>query len=308
MKNIINNFLFFMLFLLLGCQGNASNFERVTTTINNQKFELITTFSLFESYNNNQTNSDIAAASNDFIFGPVQKEIIENAQAPFMFETIRIPYQPGELLKKETELLKASDLISILEKALKNITAKLPGPDTKIIIMPANPSMHDFFLKYNMCMNAVTIGSGKIIVMIDPTFPNWKNTLPYVIAHEYHHSAWISRNWKDANFSLLEYLIFEGRADAFATSLYADVKSPWTTMINSEQEKIVWNKIEGDIFKRGPEIINKVMFGNQDIPFGSGYTIGFNILKSFKKNNPEYTDKTILDLNPEEILKMSSYK
>jgi uncharacterized protein YjaZ len=200
-----------------------------------------------------------------------------------MFETIRIPYQPGELLKKEVDLLRSSDLLTITKNALSNITLNLPGPSTKIIFMPANPSMHDFFLKYNICMNAVTIGSGKIIVMIDPTF-QWKKTLPYVIAHEYHHSTWMSRNWKDSNFSLIEYLIFEGRADIFATDLYKEVTSPWTTMINKEQEKKVWNEIEPEIFQRGHEIINKVMFGNQDIPFGSGYTIGFNIVKSFKQN------------------------
>lgn len=307
MKNIINTILSFALFLLLGCKGNEFHFERVTTTINNQKFEIITTINLFENYNNH-LNSDIAAASNEFIFDPVQNEIIENAEAPFMFETIRVPYQSGELLKKETELLKTDDLIPIIEKALKKITASLPGPDTKIIIMPANPSMHNFFSKYSICINAVTIGKGKIIVMIDPTFTEWKNTLPYVIAHEYHHSTWISRNWKDSNFSLLEYLVFEGRADAFATSLYPDVKSPWTTMINGEQEKMVWSNIDSDKFKRGHELINKVMFGNQDIPLGSGYTIGFNIVKSFKKNNPKYTDKVILDLNPEEIFKMSNYE
>jgi uncharacterized protein YjaZ len=129
-----------------------------------------------------------------------------------------------------------------------------------------------------------------------------------VIAHEYHHSVWISRNWKSADFSLIEYLIFEGRADAFAAGLYDSVKSPWTTMINKEQENIVWNAIMPDIFQRGHERINKVMFGSEGIPFGSGYTIGFNIVRSFKQNNPKYSDKEIIDLAPEEILKMSKYK
>ena len=50
------------------------------------------------------------------------------------------------------------------------------------------------------------------------------------------------------------------------------------------------------------------MFGNQSIPFGSGYTIGFNIVNSFKQNNPEYSDREIIDLTPEKIFKMSKYK
>jgi len=297
-----------MLYQILGCQSNAYEFERTKVTINNQKFELITTFSLFDNYINKQYSSDFASASNDLIYNPIQKEIIENAEAPFMYETIRSPYQPNELLKKEIDLLRSSDLLNIVQKALSNITINLPGPNTKIIFMPANPSMHDYFSKNNMCMNAVTIGSGKIIIMIDPTFAIWKETLPYVIAHEYHHSTWISRNWKSPDFSLLEYLVFEGRADVFAKNLYNNVSNPWTKMVNEKQEKKVWKIIEPELFQRGHEIINKVMFGSDNIPFGSGYTIGFNIVESFKKNNPKYSDKEIIDLKPEEILKMSKYE
>jgi uncharacterized protein YjaZ len=307
-KYIKDYLLFFVLFNLFGCQIKAFNFGRTNVTINNQRFELITTDSLFGNYLSNKTSSDLTSASNNLIYEPIQKEIIDNAEAPFMFETIRAPYQPSEFLKKEVELLRNSDLINIAKKALSNITLNLPGPNTKIIFMPANPSIHELFLKYNICMNAITLGSGKIIIMIDPTFNNWEKTLPYVIAHEYHHSTWISRNWKNADFSLIEYLIFEGRADAFATSLYNDVKSSWTTMINRNQERTVWSKIESEAFERGHERINRVMFGSQDIPFGSGYTIGFSIVQSFKRNNPEYSDKEIIDLKPEEILKMSKYK
>lgn len=307
MKCIKMFFLLFVLFQMFGCRSNATEFERTKVTINNQKFELITAYSIFDEYLNQQNNSDLTSASNSIIFEPVRKEIIDGAEAAFMFETIRIPYQSGDLLKKELELLRSSDLLDIAKKALTNITSNLPGPDTKIIFMPANPAMHDLFVKYNICMNGVTLGSGKIIIMIDPSFPQWKKTLPTVIAHEYHHGTWISRNWKDSDFTLLEYLIFEGRADAFASNLYKDTENPWTSMINNEQEDRVWKLISPEILMKGHERINKVMFGDKDIPLGSGYSIGFNIVKSFKQNNPKYSDREIIDLNPEEILRLSKY-
>ena len=113
---------------------------------------------------------------------------------------------------------------------------------------------------------------------------------------------------RDSDFTLLEYLIFEGRADAFASNLYEDAENPWTTMINREQEAKVWEFIRPEIFMKGHDRINKVMWGNKDIPVGSGYAIGFNIVKSFKQNNPKYSDRETIDLKPEEILKMSKYK
>jgi uncharacterized protein YjaZ len=308
MRNILTCLLLFILFQTSGCQSKVVEFERTKVTINNQKFEIITTYSLFDDYMSQQNNSDIKSASDNLIYDPLRKEIIGGAEAAFMFETIRIPYQPGGLLKKEVELLRNSDILDITKTALLNITSNLPGPDTKIIFMPANPAMHDLFVKYNFCMNGVTLGSGKIIIMIDPSFPQWKKTLPNVLAHEYHHSTWISRNWKDPDFTLLEYLIFEGRADAFASNLYKDAENPWTAMIDKEQEDKVWKLIRPEIFMKGHERINKVMSGNSDIPVGSGYTIGFHIVKSFKQNNPEYSDREIIDLKPEVILKKSKYE
>lgn len=308
MKNIRSYLFLFILFQTLGCQSNAVEFERTKVTINNQKFEIITTFSLFDDYLSKQNNSDLKSASDNIIYEPIRKEIIEGAEAAFMFETIRIPYQTSDHLKKEVELLRNNDLLDITKKALSNITSNLAGPDTKIIFMPANPAMHDLFLKYNLCMNGVTLGSGKIIIMIDPSFPKWKETLPMVLAHEYHHSTWISRNWKDSDSTLLEYLIFEGCADAFASNLYKDVENPWTTMINREQEEKVWKLITPEILMKGHDRINKVMWGDKDIPVGSGYSIGLHIVKSFKQNNPKYSDREIIDLKPEEIIKMSNYQ
>ncbi len=308
MRNIRNYILMFTLFPMLGCQSSADEFERTKVKINKQKFELLTTFSLFDNYLNQQNISDLTSVSNNIIYEPIRNEIIDGAEAAFMFETIRVPYQPGELLKKEIELLRSSDLLDITKKALADITSNLSGPDTKIIFMPANPAMHDLFVKYNLCMNGVTLGSGKIIIMIDPTFPQWKKTLPMVLAHEYHHSTWISRNWKDSDFTLLEYLIFEGRADAFASNLYKDVEDPWTTMINKEQEEKVWKLIKPEIPMKGHDRINKVMWGDKDIPLGSGYAIGLHIVKAFKQNNPKYSDREIIDLKPEEILKLSKYE
>ena len=297
-----------VIFFALGCRVNEIELEKTIFVVHNQQIELIRTDSLFDWYSKKQDISDYVAASNQFLYGPIQQEMLVNAEAPFMFETIRTPYQQGLHLEKEIALLKSSDLTGLVKEALGKVTSNLPGPNTKIVIMPANPAAHDLFTKYNICMNAVTVGSGKIIIQIDPTFPQWKETLSYVIAHEYHHSAWISRNWKNADFSVLEYLIFEGRADAFATSMYPNVSRPWTTMINKEQETIVWKKIEDEVYQRGPDRINKVMFGNNDIPFGSGYTIGFNIVQSFKLNHPDASDKAMIDLSADELFKQSHYK
>jgi uncharacterized protein YjaZ len=308
--NTIANSLLCGILALSGCTERVPALERAVLNINGQRFEFVTAFGLFDNYiaECNSFGGDFSGASGKLLYGPLRDEIIDKAEAAFMFKTIELPYEPNELLKKEMRLLRPEELIEIARNALGKITQALPGPNTKIIFLPANPIMHKYFKNAGACINAITIGSGKIIVQIDPTFEDWKKNLPYVIAHEYHHSVWISRKWVSENFSLIEYLVFEGRADVFATGLYPDVETPWIKILNKEQERSVWDKIKNDIRARGHERIDKVMFGSDDIPPGSGYTIGYNIVASFKRNTPGLSDKDVLAMDPEEILAKSRYR
>jgi uncharacterized protein YjaZ len=254
-----------------------------------------------------KTNTNIIRASKRLVYNPVKKEIISNAEAAFLFNTIKVPYKPNEYLKAEIDALKSIDLISIIKEVLIKVTSELPAPDTKIIILPASEYLRQTFEKNSLPLSGITIGTGKIIMMIDPTFENWTDFLPYAIAHEYHHSTWISRNWVSSDFSLIEYLIFEGRADMFASDLYGSMNNPLTKILSKQQEIQVWRLIENEIFEKGHTRINKVMFGNDSIPFASGYTIGFNIVNLYKQKNPSVSDLELLDMDPNKIFKLSGY-
>jgi len=78
--------------------------------------------------------------------------------------------------------------------------------------------------------------------------------------------------------------------------------------LTEAQEKHVWSIIKNEIFEKGHSRINKVMYGTDDIPFGSGYSIGYNIVKSFKQNNAHYSDLDILDMNPQKLFELSGYE
>ncbi len=305
-KTIVYIFLFGL--TLFSCNNNQPNeFSVIKKSINNQEFELITAYQLFDDYIKTSNNKS-TRLFNKLIFNPIKNEFAENAEYPLILSTIENPIIPNNELLKEIEILKKSNLIEIAEEALKIISLILPGPTTKILFIPANPEYRKYFKKYNIGVTAITVGSGKIIVSIDPTFENWKELLPYVLAHEYHHSVWTLRNFETINFSLIEYIILEGRADSFASSIYPDKKIPWTSIINKEQENRVWEIIKPDLDMRGHAICDKIMIGNKNIPYGSGYTIGYNILQSFKKNHPDLTDVDIIDFDPNRILKMSKYE
>jgi uncharacterized protein YjaZ len=306
---IRNTIIILGLNLLIGCSNNVPDFERTNIEINGQKFEILSTYAIFENYlNENNRYKDCNLASKRLIFKSFRKEILDNAEAAFMFNSIEIPYQTTDLLREQVKMLKSRESLEIIKHVLYQITKSLPGPNTKIIILPTNPNMQELLDKYKLPGYGMTIGSGKIIIAINPTSENWKEFLSYGIAHEYHHSTWISRNWVSSDFSLLDYLVFECRADAFAKSIFDSFDIPATKYLTSEQETYVWDLIKPELNEKGSERIIKVMYGTEKIPFGSGYAIGYGILKAFKENNPSYTDLRIIDLEPSKILELSRYK
>lgn len=305
-------FLSFILIVLviLGCKEKVPDFERTVFNINNQKIEVLTTFNLIDNYlsRSNKHPSNIFKSSNKYIYKPIQDEILDNAEAAFLFNTIKVPYETYDYVKNEIELLKSSDLLTIIQESLTKITKELPGPNTKIIILPASSLNRPTLEKIKLPISGITLGSGKIILSIDPTFQNWKDFLPYCIAHEYHHSTWTSRNWVSADFSLIEYLVFEGRADLFATEQYNTVSNPLTNFLTKDQEAEIWEGIKNEIFEKGHDRINKVMFGADNIPFGSGYNIGFNIVSLYKEKNPAALTQDLIDMDPKEIFEHSGYE
>ena len=258
-----------VILLFTGCENDIPDFERTNFKINGQEFEILSTNRIFNNYvNKYKSYKDFSQASEKLIFNQIEREILKDAEAPFMINSIKIPYELTENFGKQISLQGTSEAIDVIKMSLQSITDLLPGTDTKIIILPTSALTQEMLEKYGLPGYGVTIGSGKIIIAINQTSPNWKEFLSYAIAHEYHHSTWTSRNWISSDFSLVGYLIFEGRADAFAVGLNDSI----------------------------------------EIPYGSGYTIGYGIVKAFKENNPDYSDLEIIDMLPEKILKLSGYK
>ena len=296
---IINHILALIVFF--SCQRNEYDFEREKVTVNNQQFEILTAYEIFDSFIDKKSNY-----TRD-VFQPIKNEFNHNAEYPFLFESIEKEMKPDRILKEELELLKIIDFGQIVDSAFRIITKELSGPDTKILFIPANTKYRKFYKEWGFGIQAVTIGTGKIIVSIDPTIENFKQIMPYVLAHEYHHSVWTSRNFTTADLTPLEYLLLEGRADSFAEELFPFGNHPFINTLTEDQEKSVWNQIKPELNNRNSKMNDKMAYGSKDIPYGSVYSIGFSIIRSFKKNNPKITDIELIDIPAEQILHLSKY-
>ncbi len=293
---------FSIIMLFTGCkQIIESDFERQKIVVNGQQFEVLTAWNIFDDYITTKSNY------HQDIFERIKDEFNHDPEYPFLLDAIEERIDPNDELSQVVEIMKCIDFSIIVDSTFQQVTKELPGPDTKILFIPSNPAYRKTYREFGVGFHAFTPGTGRIIVSFDPTFENWQQFLPYALAHEYHHSVWTSRNFETADFTPLEYIILEGKADSFATEIFSNTPHPFLNMLEGEKEKHIWNLIKSDMYQRDAELNDKIFYGTEDIPYGSVYAIGFNIIQSLKENDPGILDAELMDMSPVEVLYLSQY-
>lgn len=218
-------------------------------------------------------------------------------------------------IKNTTELKKCVDRISLNEKlittkvlgALKKSKEQLNNDSLTIYIIPADPASRQTIEQMTGIMG-LTAGSKQIILTIEPDVKGWENMLEYAVAHEFNHAYWTHMQFaKSTKWTLLDYLVFEGRGDSFAHLLYPKVKAPWTSALNENEKTDLWNKIKPKLQNEDMAFQLEVMFGSKDYPVWGGYTLGYSIVQFALKNAKLPADK-LTNLSSEKILELSKYQ
>ncbi len=298
---------------LFACDSDSqdSQFKSINFSQSGCNFSIVSAYLNMAVYINaaKENRNNLGKLYNKYVYSPIWRNFASKGEYSFLAESIKSPITDLETLSEEVEILSGSGVEAIVKEALVKISGNLHGPDTEIYLLAIDPKYKQYTPKNLMIgVMAHTFGSGKILLLIDPTITGWEKILPKVIAHEYYHSVWTSRNFKTKNFSVLEYLIFEGCADSYANLLYPDIKTPWTNLFGTEKEKSVWYEMKGFLKSRDAQVMGRMVGGDKNIPLGSVYTIGFRIMPEFIKNNPGITMPEWTDKTAEDILAGSKYE
>ncbi|MGA9288211.1 MAG: DUF2268 domain-containing putative Zn-dependent protease [Anaerobacillus sp.] len=215
------------------------------------------------------------------------------------------PTGNAQALKENTIdlLMQQNEINNIIKQSLVKAATKLPGGKKTIFVRPIDPQAS--IIKRMNGVAAITLSKDAIVIMLDPSFK--KEMLKYVVAHEYHHSLFLEESEND--FSLLNGIIFEGKAESFASRLYPNISAPWSEPLSSEDEKVVLEKVRSNVDSRSVDIYNQFQDGNvnNNIPMWSNYKIGFKITESYLTNHPEVSIKDWTMKSGEEIVHGSDF-
>lgn len=247
----------------------------------------------------------------EFLVSPYWQELSQ--WAPFDCSFMKpSPIKDIQTLKKQLEIFQETDFEQI-KKGLENISQILPKKDDDTLVV-AFYIMDDSNLIVKEQQNGV-VGTGvfgNIIININPLAKDYEKWIPYVMAHEYHHSVW-GHNWYvlrgDSKGTLLEYMTSEGQADAFAKSLYGDLEPKWLSKLSEEEEKLYWSKFIKILESTDKSEHYTYMFGDpsKGLPWCIGYYFGYEIVKSYLLNNPQISYTKLVDIEPGTILSNSRF-
>ncbi|QNO15384.1 hypothetical protein HYG86_11720 [Alkalicella caledoniensis] len=247
----------------------------------------------------------------EFLVSPYWQELSQ--WAPFDCSFMKpSPIKDIQTLKKQLEIFQETDFEQI-KKGLENISQILPKKDDDTLVV-AFYIMDDSNLIVKEQQNGV-LGTGvfgNIIININPLAKDYEKWIPYVMAHEYHHSVW-GHNWYvlrgDSKGTLLEYMISEGQADAFAKSLYGDLEPKWLSKLSEEEEKLYWSKFIKILESTDKPEHYTYMFGDpsKGLPWCIGYYFGYEIVKSYLLNNPQISYTKLVDIEPCTVLSNSRF-
>lgn len=211
---------------------------------------------------------------------------------------------------QQLELLKRVDWDKVMESC-NMICDALPKDDDDVMYVAIYPS--------NTEMPEGTYGTGvwgNIILNINAGNRNFLPWIPYIFAHEYHHNVWGNywyclHNGKGLHDWFIEKIMIEGEADAFAESIFGDMKPSWHSGVRCEEEENIWK-----LFKNvaelclSPEEAGKYIFGCEElgIPQNAGYYFGIKIIREYMKKTKINNMNIILETPLEEIYRLYENK
>jgi uncharacterized protein YjaZ len=146
-----------------------------------------------------------------------------------------------------------------------------------------------------------------IYLFLHPKATHFEKRLKYTVAHEFYHavSEKYSRKW---NKTILGSLVYEGLANYFRMKAVGGKLTSGLIALSEKQCRKIWPKVQKILNSKNPKIWRALFLGNKKYPLGCGYSLGYQIVKSFFKKNPKIKWKEVIKYSPREILKKSGWE
>lgn len=281
--------------LLTGACTNKeeSKVNGIEFKANDSKFEILETNDLFINYLEQvDTTEDAKELYDKEIIQPIYDSCFKDGEHVHMVEDfLKHPPDDLMLLKSNVDAYDSTRMFKNIKQSLTKSSEYLQGDKkTTVCILPTiNKEDPDGF----------NVGSGKNLIYTH-LFDSDQG-IQTIIAHEYHHSVWTEKFSSSFSGTVLDNLVFEGKATLFEEIVMGTVSVDWS------YNKALWGTIEGDLFKKDLDRTLDILNGNDEIPYRYGYSEGYKIVKSYLEEYPETSIKEWTKLDAKTIFEKGKY-
>lgn len=263
-----------------------------------QKFKIVNAYELYQNYTDrvesNPNHSQVEIYKEEVI-DPVYSDCIGNGEYFYMADQF-LNVTPDDLMKNQllSEKIDREETENTIKEALfKSSNLLRSEKETTVCVLPAT----------DVNQSGVTLGAGKIILLYNEYYTD--EVIRSLIAHEYHHSVWTEKyQSKNGDFTVLDNLIFEGKAVKFEQEVYPELD---LTIVDLTYNKFYWSKIEEDLDKSDLNRSLEITMGGNGLPYSYGYSEGYKMVKSYLDLNPNLTPEEWLTISSKEIFEKGNY-
>lgn len=298
MKSGILFLLICVLALLSSCQQAAPTEDIYSFEHDKQNFHIIHTTALFKNYieqaqeNPNESSLDLYQEA---VIQPIYNKCFENGEYIYLADATLLdaPTRLSELkIINDVLATNQTQINEDIQEALEKSAALLPTEkDVSVCILPS----------IDTNVSPYTVGAGKIIIpynLFDEDF------LKTTIAHEYHHSMYAEKGLHYNINTVLDNLIFEGKAVMFEKMVYPTLES---TPVDPTYDKKFWAEIEKDLDTINSTRSLEILRGGNELPFLYGYSEGYKMIESYLANAPSTSIEEWTSLSTQEIIDKGNY-
>ncbi|WP_442598564.1 DUF2268 domain-containing putative Zn-dependent protease [Neobacillus sp. D3-1R] len=273
----------------------VSSFEHPQTK---QKYKIVNAYKFFPNYiakvKDKPSHSKMDIYKEEVI-KPIYNDCFQNGEYLHMADSI-LNVAPERLTEMEilTEKMESKETDKIIREALiKSSNLLSSEKETTVCVFPST----------NVNAAMVTVGAGKIIVLYNRYYTD--DAIRAGLAHEYHHSVWTEKYLnKNSSVSVLDNLIFEGKAVMYEKVVYPEIDF---TPVDLTYNKDNWSKVEPDLEKYDLMRSLEIIRGGKDLPRFYGYSEGYKMVKSYLELHPNETPEEWTALSSKDIFEKGQY-
>ena len=262
-------------------EPDQPDLESITTSFEHpetqQEFRIINAYELYQNYademERNPDQSQLEVYEQQVI-DPIYSDCFEGGEYVHLAD-LAIDVRPDNLVKNlalSEKIDRRATEISIKEALFKASNFLPAENETTVCVLPASGAS----------VGGINIGIGKIVLLYHEHFND--QAIRPLIAHEYHHNVWTEKYINNhAYFTVLDNLIFEGKAVMFEKVLYPNIDF---TPVDVTYNQVHWSTIEDDLGKANTNRSLEILRGGNDLPNSYGYSEGYKMVKSYLDLHP----------------------